>query len=104
MEKFCLNKENKQITVRSLLENFANIVVQNKFNIMIFIEFIINHKRYKSGCSIPEDRNLGGSRPFGLGPVPFDSSSHKEHAGLYLEPIGSIGTKLWPMEFWFSPP
>jgi len=45
------------------------------------------------------DRNSGGGRPFGSGPVPFDSSEHKEHAGLYLEPIGSTGTKLWPVEF-----
>ena len=45
------------------------------------------------------DCNSGGSRPFGPGPVPFDSSEHKEHVGLYLEPIGSKGTKLWPVEF-----
>ena len=50
------------------------------------------------------DRNLGGGHPFGSGPIPFDSAWHKEHTGLNLSPIGSIGTKLWLFEFLVQSP
>ncbi len=50
------------------------------------------------------ERNSGGVGPFGSGPVPFDSTWHNEHAGLYLGPIGWIAAKLWLFEFLVQSP